>query len=348
MKGKIILETGEIVESCQFFSSDEKTFGKLIFDTRVVGYEKILTCPEYKDKIVVFSYPLIGNYGINYEDLETKNIYPRGIVISESSSVFSNFRANSSLADFLSTAKVSVAIGADTQYLTRAISKNKKMWAAVVPFDITTEGIAEEILAKKEMEEKQLPNPGIEKCETCRSDAEKPYIAVLNLGLKNSEISNLGYSKYRINILTPDSSGIEDAFASSKAIYITSGTENPCTIKKCARLIEKQIGRVPVFGTGLGHLIIGTAVGGRISETVVNHYGINHPVLDIETKNCIITEQAHSLTLETAGISEDKIKYVHLNDKTLEGLYDGRMKTASVSFNPQKEHFQSFFSMIKD
>ena len=347
MKGKIVFETGEIIEGCNLSGFRGKKIGRIIFDTRVVGYEKILTCPEYQDKLVVFSYPLIGNYGINREDLETGDVFPSAIIISEVSSVYSNFRAYSSLEDFLSGTEVAVAEGADTRQLTCRIRDNKDLWAAIVPCDGDPGNIVAEIKAKKDSAKMRVPAiPASEKTQDS-PHAGKPYISVLNLGLKNSEMSFLRSSGFPLKMVVPGSEHAEEVISSAAAVYITSGPDNLATIDKARRLIEKHTGKIPLCGAGLGHIIAGMAMGGEISGVSVNHYGVNHPVFDSLTKGYLVTEQSHSLVLNADTLSAGQVRYVNLNDETVEGLYDAGMKVATVSFCPREEDFENFFSLIK-
>jgi len=342
MKSIIVLETGEVFEGT-LLSGDGIRTGKLIFDTRVVGYEKILTSPEYSGRIVCFTYPLIGNYGINYEDIESDEIFPSALIISEYSGIYSNFRAKCSMEDFLRNKGVSIIGGIDTQYLTTLIRERKGIRAAVAPGDLQITKILSEI--KNAKNSNCLPIKGIEEKHTVLKN-DKPYISVINLGVKKSELEMLKNPEFDLLFLSPCSPGIEDAIANSSGIYVTSGPENLSLIETTASVIKKFVGKIPVFGAGTGHLVTGIASGGKIADSVLNHYGINHPVADMKDDRCYITEQSHSLMLEKGSVS-NSIRFVNINDETVEGQHDSSIEILSTSFLPTSSIFKEFISLVK-
>ncbi len=339
MKGKIVLETGEVLEGILILGEGIKT-GMLVFDTRVVGYEKVLTSPEYSGKIVCFTYPLIGNYGINYEDMETEEIFPSAVIISEYSEIYSNFRAKCSLADFCKDKSMSILEGPDTQYLTSTVREHKGIKAGIAPADTGTEKVLKEI-------KKNAGNTcaGI-KAKQDILKTGRPYIAVINLGAKKSETSALKNSEFDWIFFQPGSPESSEILGGASGIYVTSGPENLSVIEDAASLIKKHLGKVPVFGAGTGHIAAGVASGRKISGSVLNHFGINHPVADTKENKCYITEQCHSLSLEqkTAGKTA---RFVNINDDTEEGQFDEEMRMMSTGFLPQDVNFREFFSLIK-
>lgn len=344
MKGKIVLETGEVFEGNIVCGSGIMA-GKLVFDTRVVGYEKVLTSPEYSGKIVCFTYPLIGNYGVCNEDTETDRVFPPGIIICEYSEIYSNFRAECSLKDFLNGKPASLIEGIDTQNITERTRENRNLWAAVAPADAGVNGVLKEIRDCKNGNGKEPVYKGRKEKQPVVKKGER-YAAVLDLGLKKSELAMLGTSGLELAVLTPDESGVAEIMASAAGIYVSSGIEDVKTIEKTAELIKTVLGRVPLFAAGLGHVITGLSCGGAISGETVNHYGVNQPVLDRKEKKCYITEQAHSLILEKNSVS-GITRYVNVNDGTVEGLEDRDKKIITTSFQPAENNFREFFSMIK-
>jgi len=340
MKGKIVLETGEFLEGTLISGEGVKT-GMLVFDTRVVGYEKVLTSPEYSGKIVCFTYPLIGNYGINYEDMETEKVFPSAVIISEYSEIYSNFRAKCSLADFCRDKPISILEGPDTQYLTSTVREHKGIKAGIAPSDTANENVLKEM-------KKNTGNAcaGI-KAKQDILKTGRPYIAVINLGAKKSEISALKNSEFDWIFFPPGSPESADILNGASGIYVTSGPENLSIIEDAACLIKKYLGKVPVFGAGTGHIAAGVAFGRKISADVLNHFGINHPVADTKKNKCYITEQCHSLSLEqkTAG---NTARFININDDTEEGQYDEDKRMMSTGFLPQDFNFKEFFSMIKE
>ncbi len=347
-KSKIVFETGECVEGYQILNPLKEKIERVIFDTRIVGYEKTLSCPEYKDKIVCLSYPLIGNYGISYQDIETKDVFPSVLIISELSSIASNYRSNIPFADFILKTKISVISKIDTQYITKIVRDNCNLWASIVSFDADVKKVLCEIKEKKQsFSEEKVPFYVPEKRASVMG-LRKHNIAVLNLGLKNTEMFHLASSGYGIKIINPADGDAKQQILSSNALYITSGPSHKILISQMSAFLTNIIGKLPVFGVGIGHLILGKALGGKIANSTVNHYGVNHPVVNLKKKNCIITEQMHSLILQREDLPEDIIETIHMHDGTVEGLFHEEMKAFSVSFIPQEEHFQRFFSLIEE
>jgi len=344
MKGKLVLDDGSVLDG-ELFGSEKTVIGRLVFDTRVVGYEEVLTDPSYFKIIVCFTYPLIGNYGINYEDSLSDTGYCGGLIVNELSRIYSNFRAKVSLEEFLNEKEICMISKIDTQYITRKVRENGDIWASVVP-----SGEEVEIIKKKLKEEKEkFPHSDLVKDivdeKLFCSGTERCQIAVLNLGVNKKEISSLESTGYSIKVFSLESS-YEKIIKNSSALYVSSGPESFPVLKYGSEFVKNFIGKIPVFGAGLGHLIIGIALGGKISANVVNHYGANQPVKEIKSKKSFMTEQSHSFILNkesTAG----KIGCFNLNDGTVEGLESDELKVFSVSFKPQDFHFKKFFQMIK-
>jgi len=337
MKGKFLLENGYTFEGKILIDGGIKT-GMVVFDTRVVGYEKVLTCPEYCGKIVCFTYPLIGNYGINYEDLETDMVFPAGIIISEYSEIYSNFRAKCSLEDFLKDKGITVIEGIDTQYITEIIRENKGIRGAIAP------ATADEKEIKKKMkEEMDFVFPVVDDI----SIEESPYIAVINRTRKSEAflLESSGMRQVYIDSVST-SAQVKDILSKAKGIYLSSYFECITSINRTAEIIKEFIGAIPIFGAGAGYLAIVIAIGGRIAKEMVNHYGTNHPVRDIEKGRKHITEQSHSLVAEESSLNS-KVRFINITDGSVEGITDRAQKIVGVAFHPEKEHISEFFSFIK-
>ena len=348
MKSKIILENGETSAGRMFSGPCTGKTGRVIFDTRVVGYEKILTCPEYRDKIACLSYPLIGNYGISYQDTETDMLYPSGLVISESSSIYSNFRADLSLAEFIEGRGMPVLYGADTQHITAMLREKPGIRGLLSNGEHDDRKMMEAINGSV-LSSGYVPPPAcMPEVPAVQEDLRGKVIAVINLGLKKSEMKRLSGSGMSLNVVNLSSPGAEDDISRADGLYISSGPDSMALLEDACGISERFAGKMPVFGAGLGHLVVGRLLGSSVSVSMVNHYGVNHPVVDIETGKCFITEQMHSLVLEKKSLPGKTLKYSHLNDGTPEGLYDHEMKAMSVSFIPQEKHFEAFFSLIKE
>ncbi len=334
MRGKLVLENGDTFEGEIIIDGGIKT-GVVVFDTRVVGYEKVLTSPEYCGKIICFTYPLIGNYGINYEDIETDTVFPSGLIISEYSQIYSNFRARCSLVEFLKDKGITVIEGLDTQLITEIVRDNKGMKGVIAPVDTDEKKLLNEM-------KKSIKAPAFE--EKCVPVKNNPYIAAVNI-MKKSEISLLDSFGMNLVFLSDISPDVKDILSGAKGIYLSS-FEDMDSINRAAEIIKKFIGSIPVLGTGAGHLAVALAMGGRIADGKVNHYGTNHPVRDIKTGKKYITEQAHSLVMESASV-KNIIRFVNITDNSVEGIADRDNKVISTTFQPQKEYIEEFYTFMK-
>ncbi len=169
-------------------------------------------------------------------------------------------------------------------------------------------------------------------------------LAVLDLGMTRRETRQFEALDITCQLFPLDKFAPEkmDTFS---GLYISSGPEFPAALEQAALLVSPLVGKIPILGHGLGHLIIGRALGGSLSRRQVNHYGVNQPVQRVADNRCFITEQAHSLILDPHGL-ENQVSYLNLNDQTGEGLEDGKQKVFSFSFWPEPEHFQKFLSLL--
>ncbi len=345
MKGKIVLDTGDVFEG-NIVCGKSTVTGKLVFDTRVVGYEKVLTSPEYRGMIVCFTYPLIGNYGICREDAESESVYPSGIIMSEYSGIYSNFRAECSLKEFLKETSVTVIEGVDTQNITQRIRENRELSAAVAPASAGLDTILKQISDSKNGKTIRAAA----KCSGEKTHAAKknsPYIAAVDLGLKKSERLMLRISGLDIEEVFPDSRKAGEVIGSAAGVYVSSGSEDMPAVNKAAGLIKTVLGRIPVLACGTGHLAAGLACGGEVFPDTVNHYGVNQPVMNTKEKKCRITEQAHRFILD-AGMVSGITAFVNVNDGTVEGLEDRKRKVMTTAFLPEEKDFKKFFDMIKE
>ncbi|MCM8830300.1 MAG: hypothetical protein NC824_04810, partial [Candidatus Omnitrophica bacterium] len=281
-------------------------------------------------KIVCFTYPLIGNYGINYEDIETDMVFPAGIIISEYSEIYSNFRARCSLKEFLKGKDITVIEGLDTQLITEIIRDNKGMKGTISPFSSDEKEIFSRMKKDTEI---SIP---VEKDVFLKKGV--PYIAVLNK-IKKSEVSLLKSFGIQIIFLSDTCPEVKDVLSMAKMIYLSSSFEDINSIKRTAEIIKEFIGKIPVFGTGAGHLAVAIAMGGRMADEKVNHYGVNHPVRDIITGKKYITEQAHSLIVESVSI-KNMTRFINITDASVEGIADRDSKIISTTFQPKKEFIE--------
>jgi carbamoyl-phosphate synthase small subunit len=347
MTGYLVFSDGEILQG-EIVGKEKETTGKLIFDTRVVGYEEVLTNPAYCRKIVCFSYPLIGNYGINYEDSLTDRGWPAGIIIGEYSKIYSNFRARESLGEFMRKKNITGISGIDTQYVTKKSRDNRNVYCAITLSAETAEHVKEKTGFFSEDNSRVLNEIIHSDKEYKRKEKGKnnKKIIVLSAGITNKEINQLKNTGFSFEILSLVNEAETIQEKEFDGIYISSGPEFLSLVEIGSKFLKKFLGKKPIFGSGFGHLVAGILMGGKISDKPVNHFGINQPVKSLVENKNFISEQNHSLVFDTQSLREF-ISHINLNDGTVEGLKSKENKIFSVSFSPAEKEFSEFFNLLK-
>lgn len=333
-KAFLILEDGTEFEG-KIFGYETETTGEAVFNTSMSGYQEILTDPSCCGQIVTMTYPMIGNYGVNSEDVESDKIQVSGFVVKEYCRNYSNFRANGSLADYLKDGKISAIEGIDTRQLTRYIREKGTMRAGIF-FD------------KKEAIEKlkaspQMPGLDLASQVSCRDKyafgekiSQAPEIAVFDFGVKTSILRLLKNAGFNVTVY-PGSTPIEEAVAQgAKGVILSNGPGDPDVVKYGNKLVKDIIKEeIPCFGICLGHLLMGLGFGGKTYQLKSGHRGENQPVMNLRTNKVEITSQNHGFSLDInslKGISDIEITHINLNDKTCEGLRHKKLPLFSMQY----------------
>ncbi|MCF7908217.1 MAG: glutamine-hydrolyzing carbamoyl-phosphate synthase small subunit [Candidatus Omnitrophica bacterium] len=356
MKARIALENGIIFQGDCFSGSGERS-GEVVFNTSLSGYQEIITDPSYKGQIVLMTYPLIGNYGINPGDVESKKPFLEGFLVRECSRVYSNWRATQSLPDYLTENDVIGIEGFDTRALTRQIRLKGAMKAV-----ISTENCSDQILVKRARESKGLIGIDLVKEVTCKepwvwSDKGKFKIVVIDCGLKLNSLRKLSERNCKVTVV-PASIALDEIFKiKPDGVLLSNGPGDPSAVTYLVDTVKGLIGKVPLFGICFGHQILGQALGGRTYKLKFGHHGGNHPVKDLKTGKVSITAQNHGFCVDINSLDCESIEVtqVNLNDNTLEGLRHKSLPLFSVQFHPESSPgphdaeylFDEFISMIK-
>ncbi len=336
MKAKLALEDGTIFHGYSFGAAGEAS-AEIIFNTSMTGYQEIITDPSYAGQMVVMTYPLIGNYGVNSEDKESRKPFLEALVIRELSCVESNWRSEMSLSEYMLKNNVLGIQGIDTRALTRHIRTKGAMRAVV-----STDDSDETNLVKKAKSSPGLLGRNLVKDVTC----DKPYnwskkgrfkVAVIDCGVKYNILRNLEANNCSVKVFPCHTSSEEIFLENPDGVLISNGPGDPATVLDVIDTVKSLIGKLPVFGICLGQQIIGLALGGKTYKLKFGHHGGNHPVKDIVSEKCYITSQNHGFCVDIDSLcgNDIDITHINLNDDTLEGLAHKRLPLFSVQFHPE-------------
>ncbi|MFH1576826.1 MAG: glutamine-hydrolyzing carbamoyl-phosphate synthase small subunit [Candidatus Margulisiibacteriota bacterium] len=336
MKAILALEDGTIFEGTAFGSFGEQT-GEVVFNTSMTGYQEILTDPSYKGQIVTMTYPLIGNYGINPKDFESKKPHLSGFVVREASRIVSNWRANMSLDDFLKKHKVIGIEGIDTRTLTLHIRS-----AGAMKGIISTEDLDKNSLAKKAKASQGLVGVDLVKEVTCKKTYEwnkkgKFKVVLLDCGAKFNIMRDLAARDCHVIIVPANTSAEKILALKPDGVMLSNGPGDPAAVTYVVETVKELIGKFPIFGICLGHQMLGLALGGKTFKLKFGHRGANQPVMDLRTRKVEITSQNHGFCVDLDSLKDKNVELTHLNlnDQTSEGLRHKKHPVFSVQYHPE-------------
>ena len=349
---KLALEDGLVLVG-RNFGAQGAAGGEVVFNTSMTGYQEVLTDPSYAGQIVTMTYPLIGNYGVNAEDIESHNrrVQVAGFVVKELSPVTSNFRANQSLEDYLAAAGVMGIAGVDTRALTKHLrtfgSKNGVMSTEVQDeAELVRRAKALPSMAGLDLVPRVTPKEAYDWPEgyssafaqAHRDHGTKVYnVVAVDCGAKMNILRNLVECGCKVRVV-PATATAEDILSSRPdGVFVSNGPGDPAAVTYTIDTLRKVIGKVPIFGICLGHQLLTWALGGRTFKLKFGHRGANQPVRNQATGKVEITSQNHGFAVEpeTLRASGASITHVNLNDGTVEGFTHTDKALFSVQYHPE-------------
>ena len=369
MKALVALEDGKIFEGESFTGPGEAS-GEIVFNTGMTGYQEILTDPSYKGQIVTMTYPLIGNYGVNGEDMESARIQPEAFLVKEYNAIPSNFRSTKTLAAFLQEYGILGVQNIDTRALTRHIRQAGAMKGVV-----STQTLDPERLVKMARESEGLVGRDLVREVTCgqpygwsekgprdgekytTAAAGKYKVVAIDYGLKYNQLRLLAERGCSVQVVPADAGADAILNLEPDGIFLTNGPGDPAGVPGVVETIRELLGKKPVFGICLGHQLLGLAYGGTTYKLKFGHRGSNQPVKDLETGRIEITSQNHGfcVDLESLDPGEVELTHVNLNDGSLEGMKHKKFPAFSVQYHPENAPgphdslylFDRFIEMMK-
>lgn len=343
-------------------SAKGTTSGEVVFNTALTGYQEVLTDPSYSGQIVVMTYPLIGNYGVNDEDIESKGVHVKGFVVKEFCRTHSNYRATKSLIEYLNEHKIIAIEGIDTRALTRHLRVSGAMKCLISTEEFDLNKLAKMMKEVPSMEgsdwvqEVSTPVKYIWPRENC--PPVKYKVAAIDCGIKFNILRILSGLGCEVHVF-PAKSTIEEIMAvKPDGLFLSNGPGDPAAITYVVDTIKKAFGKLPVFGICLGHQMVGLALGGSTYKLKFGHHGANHPVMDLLDNRIGITSQNHGFCVDIDSLNADDVEMIdmNLNDQTLEGLRHKKMPILSFQHHPEaapgprdaKYLFDYFLTMMDD
>lgn len=329
MKAKLILEDGTVFNG-KAFGYLEESVGEVVFNTSMAGYGEILTDPSYYGQMVTMTYPLIGNYGISLEDVQSKQVNVKGFIVREKCDTPNNFRNEMSLDVYLKQNKMVGIEGIDTRALTKMITKKGTMKGIITFSDnATLESVQDKFdkfdntnavykVSRKEKE--NYPGNGIK-------------VAIIDYGVKQVIIDNFVQRNCDVTIYPATTSAEEVLNDNPDLIFLSNGPGNPDDVEALVPAVKEMADKKPMVGIGLGHQLIAKAFGGKIDKLAYGHRGGNHPVKDLELNKIFITEQNHGYYVSEVPECMT-ITQMNLNDNTVEGMKHKELPIFTIQYHP--------------
>lgn len=333
MKAKLILENGDTFIGKTLGYHYDTQIGELVFNTSMSGFQEIMTDPSYYGQIITMSYPLVGNYGFNSEDIQSAQPYLSAFIVKEDCKFPSNFRCEMTLRNYLIQYKIAGMKGIDTRALIRVSRKNPGISAILTTKDLTIQEI------RNSFANFSLDNAIAEvscKCAyTYRASETSRYkIAVIDYGVKLSILENLAQRKCTIRVFPYNTTAEEIQEWNPDIIFLSNGPGDPEAMHTKLNILEPFLAKKPILGICFGHQLLTLFLGGKTKRLEFGHRGGNHPVLDMEQNKILITAQNHGFYASELPV-DAKESHRNLIDHTNEGMVSEKLGIKSVQFHPE-------------
>lgn len=380
MKAILALADGRIFKGESFGAAGEAE-GEIVFNTSMSGYQEVLTDPSYCGQMVVMTYPLIGNYGINSEDFEATRPFLSAFIIRELSGIPSNWRSQQTLDEFLKQFGVIGIQGVDTRALTRHIREAGAQQAIISTLTsdpqllierakkspgLVGRDLAKEVTCKEPYDWQEVDEwdweeetPAIymnERLERRKKPRKYFSVVAYDLGIKRNILRSLARVGCNVRVVPAHTPAEEVLAMEPDGVFISNGPGDPEGVPYVADSIKRLLGKVPIFGICLGHQILNLALGASTYKLRFGHHGGNQPVMDLQTRKVEITAQNHGFAVMENSVKDDvEIISINLNDRTVEGIRHKKYPLISVQYHPEASPgphdssylFQQFIQLMK-
>ena len=338
------------------FGADTERVCEIVFNTAMAGYQEMISDPSFANKIVVMTYPLIGNYGVADEDFEAKASSLGGLVVREYNDIPSNFRYTKTLSEEMEENHIPGIWGVDTREITRKIRDNGSQRVILTNADVPTEK-ALEIIKNTPVETDAVAKVSCKKRWYSRTTNAKYNVVAIDCGIKLNIIRLLNARGCNVTVVPYNTSAKEIIKMNPDGVIVSNGPGSPDDVSSIVEVVKELKGKFPLFGIGLGNLLIGVAYGAKADKLKFGHHGGNHPVTNIDTNKVLTVSQGEDYTLNEESLKNTTLKITHRDilDKTVAGVENVNDKVFSVQFNPEGAPgavndalFDKFINLMKE
>ncbi len=349
MKAILLLEDGTVFEGESFGEKGVKC-GEVVFNTAMSGYQEVLSDPSYHEQIITMTYPLIGNYGTNDLDWESKQIFASGFVVKENCDNPSNWRSQQTFSDHLKEHGIIGIEGIDTRKLVRHIRIEGAMKGIISSSEYDIEKLKEmldeypglkgrDIVQNVTVVDEYKWDKGF--VDVIKNKEIKPeikyHVVAMDFGMKSNILRLLRSHGCEVTVVPGNTSAKDILAKKPDGVFLSNGPGDPAPVSYAVDTVKELLGKVPIFGICLGHQLLGLALGGTTYKLKFGHHGANHPVKNLKTNVIEITSQNHGFCVEIESLSDKNVELTHLNlnDNTAEGLRCEELKAFSVQYHPE-------------